>query len=75
MSEFTVSRQDDLIRALLAHPDNYDRSAQFALGYMTMMMMRALNRMDEDNRQSFMHDIDYLIDRHKRAVQPQKVAG
>lgn len=75
MVEFTVDRQDNLIRALMDHPDNRDHSAQFALGYMSMMLMRAIEKLDADDRALFMADIDYLIDRYKRQAQRQKVAG
>ena len=72
MSEFTVQKQDDLIRALIAHPDNYDSNANFALGYMSMMLHRAIGKLHPAQRELFMADIDWIIDRHKKAKQTAK---
>lgn len=69
-----VKRQDDLIRALLAHPDNFDSNPQFALGYMVSMLARAVKRLPPMEQQFFMDDVDWLIDRHEKAKQAQKVS-
>ena len=67
MPALTTKTQDDLILALMAHPDNFDRSPQFALGYMVSMMTRMLHYVPEDKKQIFLADIDFIIDRHKRS--------
>jgi hypothetical protein len=67
MPALNVQTQDDLIRALMAHPDNFDRSPQFALGYMVSMMTRMLHYVPEDKKKIFLADIDFIIDRHKRS--------
>lgn len=72
MSELNVQKQDDLIRALINHPDNFDRNPNFALGYMSMMLHRAIGKLHPAQRDLLMADIDYLIDRHKRTQQSAK---
>ena len=75
MSNFNTQRQDDLIRALIAHPDNNMQSPLFALGYMASMMDSLIRRMPQEQRDIFLLEVDRLIDRHKAMKQDQKVAG
>lgn len=73
MTEFDVKRQDDLIRALVAHPDNNMQSPLFALGYMTSLLNSVVRRLPQEQRDLIIADIDRLIDRHKRIAQDSKV--
>lgn len=72
MTEFTVQKQDDFIRALLNHSDNFDKNPNFALGYMSMMLHRAINKLPPAQRDLIMSDIDWVIDRHKPVKQTAK---
>lgn len=74
MLALDVKRQDDLIRALMAHPDNYDRNPNFAMGYMVSMLTRMIGKLPEGERELALADIDFIIDRHKRAQHSQKAS-
>lgn len=75
MPSLTVEQQDDLIRALIKHPDNFQRSPQFALGYMVSMLTRAIDKLPQHDRDMFVDNIHYLIDRNDSKAHTQKVAG
>lgn len=75
MQQFDVNRQDDLIRALIAHPDNFQQSPLFALGYMTQMISSLVKKLPAEQRDLFLADVDFIIDRNKRRQQDRKAAG
>jgi hypothetical protein len=66
MPTLTVQDQDNLIRALIEHPDNFDRSPQFALGYIVSMMTRMMRHMPKEQQDLFVADVEFIIERHKR---------
>ena len=72
MRNIDVARQDDLIRALMAHPDNNMQSPLFALGYMTSLLDSVVRRLPQEQRDIIIADIDRLIDRHKQSVKNAK---
>lgn len=75
MTTFDLNRQNALIRALINHPDNVMHSPHFAMGYMTGMMNKLFRKLPPEQRELFLSDVDYIIDRHKRQEHDQKVAG
>ena len=75
MREFSVSKQDALIKALMNHPDNFDRSPQFALGYLTMMLYRNTRSMTKMQKDIFMAEVNDIIDRSRKAREDHLAAG
>lgn len=57
----SIDRQAALMTALLNHPENHNKSEQWALGYVTSMLFSAVDGCDEVNKMLHNAYIDILI--------------